>query len=211
MTVWVTLRADAFWHRVVRLDQKIAVPIPREGLNAVSRLNVGFGAEEVFTYPGHFVTVDLNGQHLDLQDGLEHIEGIGGGGRKAALLFCTNRIEHRDLAGTDRPPRLDPLVFFAGVPQLCVLGRVGQTRLTAWNVAHRPLSFSAQSAYDTRLAGQVSSCHEAAATFRRGRDRSRTANCRRETRCRAADSTSPPAAAGATRPSGSTRDRDCWG
>ncbi len=44
--IWVTVLADVFWHRIVRLDQKIAVPVPREGLDAVSGLDVGFGAEK---------------------------------------------------------------------------------------------------------------------------------------------------------------------
>src|ERR1700739_2656502 len=117
MPIWVTVRADAFWHRVVRLDQKVAIPIPREGLDAVSRLNVGFGTEDVFTYPRPFVTVALACTRLDLQNGLKHIEGFGRSGLETALLFRTNRIEHRDLAGTDGPPRLNPLVLLARVPR----------------------------------------------------------------------------------------------
>ena len=72
---------------------------PTRSLDAVSHLNVRLRAEVILTDPRHLVAVHLHGDHLDLEDGLEHVERIGGRGIEAVLLLGADGIEHADLTG----------------------------------------------------------------------------------------------------------------
>jgi hypothetical protein len=124
MGVGVAIGTNGFRHRIVGLDEQVPLIVPGECLNAVGHLNVRLGPEVILADPCHFVAVDLHGDHVDLEDGLEHVERVGRRGLEAVLLFGTDRVEHPDLTGADRAPRRHPLVLLPGVPQLGMLRRM---------------------------------------------------------------------------------------
>src|ERR1700712_427804 len=140
--VGVAVGTDGFGHRIVGLDEQVPTVVPRERLYAVRRLNVRFSPEGVLTDPGHLVAVHLDGDHLDLEDGLEHVVCVARRSVESVFLLGTNGVEHANLRWRDGAPRCNPLSSFAGVPQLGMLGRVGQSCLTTWHCTHvgRPFS-----------------------------------------------------------------------
>src|SRR4029077_15663297 len=80
VSVGVAVGANGLRHRIVGLDEQIPVIVPSERFDAVSHLNVRLGAEMILTDPGHLIAVHLHGDHLDLEDGPEHVERVGSRG-----------------------------------------------------------------------------------------------------------------------------------
>src|SRR5271167_4825529 len=139
--VGVAVRIDGFGHRIVGLDEQIPIAVPGERLDAVSLLNVRFGAEGVLTDPRHLVAVHLNRDHLDLEDGLEHVICVARRSVETLFLLGAHWIEHANFSWCDGAPGCNPLVALACVPQLGMLRRVGQPCLTTRNSTHLRLPF----------------------------------------------------------------------
>src|SRR5271156_1588433 len=115
--VGVAVGTHGFGHRIIRLYEQIAVVVPCERLDAVSRLNVWFSAEAVLTHPGHLVAVHLYGDHLDLEDGLEHVERVARRRVEPVFRLGAHGVEHTTSGRRDGAPGRNPVVSLACVPQ----------------------------------------------------------------------------------------------
>src|ERR1700712_1348067 len=140
--VGVAVGTDGFGHRIVGLDEQVPTVVPRERLYAVRRLNVRFSPEVVLTDPRHLAAVHLDGDHLDLEDGLEHVVCIARRSVESAFLLGTHGVEHPNFSRRNGSPGRNPLSSFACVPQLGMLRRVGQARLTTGHCTHLRHPFS---------------------------------------------------------------------